>query len=229
VQSSNEQVGRFRDGRTDHPPALSARGITKRFGRKVVLDGVDLDVWPGEAVALVGENGAGKTTLLRICAGLLAADAGEIRVSGAVGYCPQDAGLLDLLTADEHLLLFGRAKRQSREGALAAGRGTLETFGFPLGEQAVSQDLSGGTRQKLNLALALLGNPELVLLDEPYQGFDRGTYVNFWDHVDAWRSRGMAILIVTHMLAELTRVDRILELPVRGNTQQQVARQTGRP
>lgn len=229
MQSSNEQVGRFRDGRMDHPPALSARGITKRFGRKVVLDGVDLDVWPGEAVALVGENGAGKTTLLRICAGLLAADAGEIRVSGAVGYCPQDAGLLDLLTADEHLLLFGRATRQSREGALAGGRKTLETFGFPLGEQAVSQDLSGGTRQKLNLALALLGNPELVLLDEPYQGFDRGTYVNFWDHVDAWRSRGMAVLIVTHMLAELTRVDRIVELPVRGNTRPQVARQEGRP
>jgi ABC-2 type transport system ATP-binding protein len=229
VQSSNERAGRFRDGRTDDPPSLSARGITKRFGRKVVLDGVDLDVWPGEAVALVGENGAGKTTLLRICAGLLAADAGEIRVSGAVGYCPQDAGLLDLLTADEHLLLFGRATRQSREGALAGGRETLETFGFPLGEQGISQDLSGGTRQKLNLALALLGNPELVLLDEPYQGFDRGTYVNFWDHVDAWRSRGMAILIVTHMLAELTRVDRVVELPVRGNTPQQVARQTGRP
>lgn len=209
--------------------ALSARGITKRFGGKVVLDGVDLDVWPGEAVALVGENGAGKTTLLRICAGLLAADGGEIRASGAVGYCPQDAGLLDRLTADEHLLLFGRATRQSREAALAGGRETLETFGFPLGEQAVSQDLSGGTRQKLNLALALLGNPELVLLDEPYQGFDRGTYVNFWDHVDAWRSRGMAVLIVTHMLAELTRVDRIVELPVRGTTPQRVARRKGRP
>jgi ABC-2 type transport system ATP-binding protein len=158
VQSSNEWVGRFRDGRMDHPPALSARGITKRFGRKVVLDGVDLDVWPGEAVALVGENGAGKTTLLRICAGLLAADAGEMRVSGAVGYCPQDAGLLDLLTADEHLLLFGRATRQSREGALG-GTETLETFGFPLGEQAVRCPAQHLSRVRCSVVPAISARP----------------------------------------------------------------------
>lgn len=67
------------------------------------------------------------------------------------------------------------------------------------------------SEQKLNLALALLGDPRSLLLDEPYQG-DHGTYVNFWDHVDAWRSEGKAILVVTHMLAELTRVDRVVEL-----------------
>lgn len=223
VQSSNAARGQAQEKEhADGRATLSARGIVKRYGRKTVLDGVDLDVWPGEAVALVGANGAGKTTLLRICAGLLAADAGEIRVSAAVGYCPQDAGVVELLTAEDHLLLFGRATRPSRKAALEHGREALEAFGFPLEEQAVAKDLSGGTRQKLNLALALLGNPELLLLDEPYQGFDRGTYLNFWDHVEAWRSRGMAILVVTHMLAELARVDRIIELPVQGRAQQHV-------
>jgi pimeloyl-ACP methyl ester carboxylesterase len=72
----------------------------------------------------------------------------------------------------------------------------------------------GGTKQKLNLALALLGDPKVLLLDEPYQGFDRGTYVNFWDHVHRWREEGKAVVIATHMLAELDRVDRVVELAV---------------
>ncbi len=76
----------------------------------------------------------------------------------------------------------------------------------------MAKDLSGGTRQKLNVALALLGDPPILLLDEPYQGFDRGSYVNFWDHVERWRQEGRAVLIVTHMLAELERVDRVVEL-----------------
>ncbi|HEX6262203.1 MAG TPA: ABC transporter ATP-binding protein [Actinomycetota bacterium] len=200
--------------RGDRPVALAANGISKRFGRKAVLEDVSLALRPGEAVALVGENGAGKTTLLRICAGLLRADSGTVHVPGRIGYCPQDAGVLDLLTADEHMVLFGRAAGLSRESALREGRRNLEWFGFPRQERAVAKDLSGGTRQKLNLALALLGDPEVLLLDEPYQGFDRGTYVNFWDHVDDWRSAGKAVLVVTHMMAELTRVDRVVELPV---------------
>ncbi|HEX6263523.1 MAG TPA: ABC transporter ATP-binding protein [Actinomycetota bacterium] len=175
---------------------------------------MNLDLRPGEAVALVGENGAGKTTLLRICAGLLRADSGTVHVPGRIGYCPQDAGVLELLTADEHMVLFGRAAGLSRQTALREGRRSLAWFGFPARERAVAKDLSGGTRQKLNLALALLGDPEVLLLDEPYQGFDRGTYVNFWDHVDDWRSAGKAVLVVTHMMAELTRVDRVVELPV---------------
>lgn len=213
----------------DRPVALTARGITKGFGRKIVLKDVDLDLRPGEAVALVGENGAGKTTLLRICAGLLSPDSGAVRVPGRIGYCPQDAGVLDLLTADEHMVLFGRATGLSRQAALGEGRRLLERFGFPVGERAVAKDLSGGTRQKLNLALALLGDPEVLLLDEPYQGFDRGTYVNFWDHVEAWRSEGKAVLVVTHLLAELTRVDRVVELPVHPTARPEGGPPAGRP
>ncbi|MGO8687347.1 MAG: ABC transporter ATP-binding protein [Candidatus Dormibacteria bacterium] len=196
------------------PHALAARGITKAFGGRRVLDGVDLSVHPGEVVGLVGENGAGKSTLLRICAGLLSPDAGSVEACGRVGFCPQEPGLLDLLTADEHLVYFGAALGLGRAASMAAGRRVLEDFGFPTADRQVTRRLSGGTRQKLNLALALLGDPPVLLLDEPYQGFDRGVYVNFWDHVDTWRAAGKAVVIVTHMLAELSRVDRLVELAV---------------
>jgi ABC-2 type transport system ATP-binding protein len=74
--------------------------------------------------------------------------------------------------------------------------------------------LSGGSRQKLNLALALLGDPTVLLLDEPYQGFDHGTYVSFWEHVDGWRAEGRAVIVVTHLLAETVPIDRVVELKV---------------
>ncbi len=198
----------------DKKPLLDARGIHKRYGRKSVLEDANVAVRAGEAVALIGENGAGKTTLLRICAGLLAPDAGTVRVDGKVGYCPQDPGVLDLLTAEEHLAYFGTAVGLGRQAAIGEGHRLLTAFGFGAGRQTLAKDLSGGTCQKLNLALALLGDPAVLLLDEPYQGFDHGTYVNFWDHVDRWRAAGKAILVVTHMLAELSRVDRVVELQV---------------
>lgn len=196
------------------PPttALRVSSVTKRYGRRTVLDGACFHVERGEAVAVIGENGAGKTTLLRLCAGLTAADAGTIARSGRPGYCPQDAGVVDLLTAEQHLLLFGAAAGLSRAEARREGFALLDSFGFPAGETAVAKDLSGGTRQKLNLALALLGDPAVLLLDEPYQGFDMGSYVDFWAHVDTWRDQGRAVVVVTHLLTELHRVDRVVEV-----------------
>ncbi|HEV7192340.1 MAG TPA: ATP-binding cassette domain-containing protein [Jatrophihabitantaceae bacterium] len=192
---------------------LVVTGVSKSFRRTRVLDGVHLTVRSGEIVALTGENGAGKSTLMRICAGLIRADAGAVQVAERIGYCPQAPSLLELLTADEHLVMFGTGMGLSREMSLRSGHELLAEFDFPVGRRLVTKDMSGGTRQKLNLALALLGEPSLLLLDEPYQGFDRGTYVNFWDHCDRWRGQGKAIVVVTHMLAELGRADRVVELP----------------
>jgi ABC-2 type transport system ATP-binding protein len=193
-------------------PALIATGVSKRFGRRTVLEGACLQASAGQAVAIVGENGAGKTTLLRICAGLLGPDAGAVEVRGRIGYCPQDPGVLDLLTVDEHLELFGRAMDLPPEEALQAGHQILTELRFPVGDRTVASRLSGGNRQKLNLTLALLGEADVLLLDEPYQGFDYGTYVNFWDLVDTWRQAGRIVVVVTHMLAEITRVDYVVEL-----------------
>ena len=187
--------------------------VAKRYGRTTILEDVDLAVDRGEVVALTGENGAGKSTLMKICTGLLAPDSGTVAVSGRVGYCPQQPGLFDLLTADDHLVMFGRGVGLTRAESLRRGHEVLDEFGYPLHERNVIRDLSGGTAQKVNLALALLTDPTVLLLDEPYQGFDRGTYVNFWDHCETWRKAGKSVVVVTHMLAELDRVDRVVELP----------------
>ncbi len=192
---------------------LVVEGVSKSYRHATVLDRVSLSVAGGEVVALTGENGAGKSTLMRICAGLLRADAGRVRTADEVGYCPQTPGLFDLLTADEHLVMFGRGLGLARATALRRGHDLLDEFGFPVGARVVTAEMSGGTRQKLNLAIAVLGNPGLLLLDEPYQGFDRGTYINFWDHCRAWSDQGKAVVVVTHMLAELDRADRVVELP----------------
>lgn len=191
---------------------LRAQQIDKRYGRRPVLSGAEVEAPSGSVVGLVGENGSGKTTLLRICAGLLAPDRGHVTVSGRIGYCPQEPGLLDRLTADEHFLLFGSALGLDARAALKEGRGLLDWLHFPVAEATRAGNLSGGSRQKLNLALALLGDPAVLLLDEPYQGFDHGTYVDFWDHVDVWRDGDKAVVVVTHMLAELHRVDEVVEL-----------------
>lgn len=194
-----------------HLPAIE---ISKSFGGRSVLSGASLEVGSGEAVGIVGANGSGKTTLLRICAGLLDPDEGEIDRSDRIGYCPQEPGLVDLLNADEHLVLFGSGLGLSRGEALTTGRRTLESIGFPVADPTVVRNLSGGTRQKLNLALALLGDPDLLLLDEPYQGFDFGSYIDFWHHVESWRMLGKAVVIVTHLLAESQRVDHTVELQI---------------
>ena len=191
--------------------ALEASAIVKRFKKRLVLDGAEMVLCRGEVVGLVGENGTGKTSLLRICAGLLDPDGGSVHRRGRIGYCPQHPALFELLTASEHLVLFGRALGLGRSAALRQGGAILAEFGFREGD-TLAKALSGGSRQKLNLSLALLGDPEILLLDEPYQGFDHGTYVDFWHHVDRWRERGIAVAVVTHMLTELWRVDRVVEL-----------------
>jgi ABC-2 type transport system ATP-binding protein len=195
------------------PPVLTASGLCHSYGERRVLDNVSLTVRTGERVAIVGENGAGKTTLMQICARLLAPQAGTLEIDGRVGYCPQIPGLHDLLTPDEHLALFSPAMGLTRAEGIARGSELLAEFGFPAGDHGSQiRHLSGGCQQKLNLTLALLGGARVLLLDEPYQGFDHGSYMNFWDHVARWSRQGIAVIVVTHMLTDLDLVDRVVSL-----------------
>jgi len=183
---------------------LQARDVHKSYGRHQVLKGADLAVEPGQLVAVVGENGTGKSTLLRILAGTLAADRGEVRITGTLGYCPQDPVVNDSLTVGQHLRYFAAARRLA---SLQRADELVELLRFgQFKDQAVGA-LSGGTRQKLNLTLALLHDPDVLLLDEPYQGFDWETYLRFWDVVGDLRSRGKAIVIITHLVFEQERFD----------------------
>ena len=194
------------------PIKLDARGITKRYGRRVVLDNVNLTVRAGQIAAIVGANGSGKTTLLRICAGLVAPDRGQVRIAGPLGYCPQDGGTSDFLLPEEHFVLVGAGRGMSRPDARRAGHAHAAALDWNATEPVQARRLSGGTRQKLNLVLAGLGEPDVLLLDEPYQGFDRGTYLDFWEELRSWRAAGKAIVVVTHLLNQLDRVDTVLDL-----------------
>ncbi len=190
-------------------PLLQAEDVRKAYGRRQVLNGVDLSVRPGQLVGVVGENGAGKSTLLRILAGTLAADAGTVRLSGRLGYCPQQPVLSESLTVGQHLRYFAAAHRLPDA---KRGEELLDRLGYRhyVGETVGA--LSGGTRQKLNLTLALLHDPDVLLLDEPYQGFDWETYQRFWDLVADLRERDKAVVVITHLVFEQSRFDLLADL-----------------
>jgi ABC-type multidrug transport system ATPase subunit len=209
-----------------HPDArrngavLAAAGVEKSYRRNLwsprsrvrVLTGAENTLEQGEVVGLVGENGSGKSTLMRILVGDLRADAGTVTRSGLVGYCPQEPLVYPRLTCDEHFELFGRAygmtPRHERESRAAI----YDSLGFERFAGTRADRLSGGTLAKLNLGLALLPDPALLLLDEPYAGFDWDTYLKFWDLVDERRAAGRTVLIVSHFVVDEARFDRIVEI-----------------
>jgi len=199
---------------------LAVESVEKSFGvgvpwrrrRVAVLRGASLEVRPGELVGLVGENGSGKSTLMQIIVGLLPRDAGIVTHDGRLGYCPQQPLLWDKLTVAEHFELFAQAYGLADHRARGARDALVDelAFGRYLGYRV--EALSGGTRQKLNLALALLHEPRLLLLDEPYTGFDWETYLRFWELAERRRAEGMGILVVSHLLSERGRLSRLYEL-----------------
>lgn len=196
-------------GRPSESPVLTARGVRKSFGKHHVLRGVDLDVAAGSLVAVVGENGAGKSTLLRILAGTLAPDDGIVSLRGKIGYCPQEPVLNGALTVSQHLRYFAAAHALPN---LHRADQLLHTLGYGKYRDTTVDDLSGGTRQKLNLTLALMHDPDVLLLDEPYQGFDWDTYQRFWTLVDDLRERDKAVVVITHLVFEEGRFDDLVEL-----------------
>jgi ABC-2 type transport system ATP-binding protein len=188
---------------------LRVQGIEKSFGRHQVLRGVSFEVAPGTLVGIVGENGAGKSTLLKILAGELRPNRGEVFRRGATGYCPQQVLLHDALTVNQHLDYFRAAYGF---GDLGYAGELIERLGYTHYRTSVVRTLSGGTKQKLNLTLALMHRPQILLLDEPYQGFDWETYLRFWDLTDQLRAQGCAVLVISHLFFEQQRFDVLYHL-----------------
>ena len=176
------------------------------------MRGVDVELCTGEVVGLVGENGSGKSTLMKILVGALAADAGAVEISGRMGYCPQEPLLYERLTCDEHLELFGVAYAMDPVAASTAADALYESLGFGRWRDVQVAELSGGTRSKLNLALALLADPEVLLLDEPYAGFDFDTYQRFWELAAERREAGRTVLVISHFVTDEERFDRMVEM-----------------
>jgi ABC-type multidrug transport system ATPase subunit len=180
---------------------LRAREVARRFGSQVALEPTDVDVRAGEALALIGPNGAGKSTLLALLAGALEPSAGTIeRVDEVrVGWVPQRAAFYDRLTARENLELFGKLEGEPDHRPAAAE--LLTRFEIPADRPA--HTLSVGNRQRLNVALALLGSPRVLLLDEPTAALDPGQRRRLWETVTALRGEGGSVVFATQNLEEL--------------------------
>lgn len=193
--------------------AAVATGVTKRFGDRVALRDVSVDVEPGELLAIIGPNGAGKTTLLSILAGILAPDAGALgRPAREIGWVPQQAAVYGKLSVRENLTLFARLEKVPDPDAVVARM--LEQTG--LGDRADDElaTLSGGNRQRVNIAVGLLSNPPVLLLDEPSSSLDPRQRERLWEFVDARaHANGTAVIFTTHNVAEAERwADRVLVL-----------------
>jgi len=208
------------DDRRDREPVLLARDIAKTYRTGIwphrranrVLRGANVALWPGEVVGLIGENGSGKSTLMKILVGSLDRDAGTVRRRGLIGYCPQEPILYDRLTCDEHFEFYGHAYGMAAPAMERSRDAIYEALNFGTYSGARVEALSGGTHSKLNLGLALLPDPEVLMLDEPYAGFDWETYQRFWALVAERRQAGRSVLIISHFVTDEDRFDRIFEV-----------------
>ncbi len=197
---------------------VEVRGLKKSYGDVVALGGIDLEVAPGEVVAMLGPNGAGKTTTIEILEGFRTPDAGAVTVLGSepvaggrsfrerIGIVLQSSGIEAALTVEESLTMYSRyysAPRPPDE--------VIELVG--LGEKRGGRvaTLSGGQRRRLDLALGILGAPELLFLDEPTTGFDPAARRHAWEVIDQLSKTGTTILLTTHYLEEAQRLaDRVV-------------------
>jgi len=191
-------------------PVLSVSHLVKRFGERTALQDVSFDVRPGELVAVVGPNGAGKTTLLSILAGVQKASAGSVVGLGApafaphaIGWAPQQPAVYSKLSVAENLRLFARLERLADPERAVADM--LEQTGLRERADDPVERLSGGNRQRVNVALGLLADPRLLALDEPSSALDPGQRARLWQFVGALAARGTSVLFSTHHLGEVRR------------------------
>src|SRR5688500_12427350 len=197
--------------------ALSVRNLHKRFGDVVAVAGLDLEIGRGECFGLLGPNGAGKTTTIEICEGLTTPDSGEVEVLGRrwrtherelrelLGIQLQDTQLAEKLTVEETLKLFRSFYERGRDVAEVLAVVQLEEK-----RKGRVGTLSGGQKQRLALACAIVGDPELLFLDEPTTGLDPQARRQVWELIEAFKAAGRTIVLTTHYMEEAERLaDRV--------------------
>ena len=199
-------------------PAIEVRGLVKRFGEVLALDGVDLTVRQGQVLGLLGPNGAGKTTLVRVLATLLKADAGSAQVLGLdvhrdaaslrerIGLAGQYAAVDENLTGLENLTMVGRLYGSARKSAKARGRELLDRFDLADASARPTKTYSGGMRRRLDLAAALVAKPPVLFLDEPTTGLDPRSRLSLWGVIESLVAEGTTVLLTTQYLDEADRL-----------------------
>ncbi len=205
------------------PPeaAVVARGLTKRFGDLVAVDGIDLEIRRGEVFGFLGPNGAGKSTTIRMLCGILDPTSGEAQVLGCdirrqadalkarIGYMSQRASLYADLTVTEQLEFYARIYGLDAATRREKVRGWIETSGLVGREHDLVATLSGGWRQRLALGAAVMHHPELLMLDEPTSGVDPLSRREFWDLIYRFADAGTTIMVTTHYMDEAEHCDRL--------------------
>jgi ABC-2 type transport system ATP-binding protein len=204
------------------PAAISATGLRKSFGDKLVLDGIDLEVAPGTVFALLGPNGAGKTTTVQILTTLIGADDGQVQVAGhdvaadpdsvraVIGVTGQFSAVDNLLTGEENLLLMADLRHLGRREGRRRAAELLERFDLTEAARKPAATLSGGMRRRLDLAMGLVGEPRIVFLDEPTAGLDPRSRRTMWQIIRELVAGGVTIFLTTQYLEEADELaDRI--------------------
>ncbi|MDJ1136992.1 ATP-binding cassette domain-containing protein [Streptomyces iconiensis] len=195
-------------------PAITATGLRKSYGDKLVLDGIDVSVPAGTIFSLLGPNGAGKTTAVKILSTLISADGGELRVGGhdvavdpqavraAIGVTGQFSAVDGLITGEENMLLMADLHHLSKSEGRRVAAQLLERFDLVDAARKPAQSYSGGMKRRLDLAMTLVGNPRIIFLDEPTTGLDPRSRHNMWGIIRELVSDGVTVFLTTQYLEE---------------------------
>jgi ABC-2 type transport system ATP-binding protein len=201
---------------------LTAQELHKSFNEHKAVDGVSFTIYKGEIFGLLGPNGAGKTTTIRMLSTVLEPDSGDVTIGGysvrrdanavrsLIGVCPQELALYEELSALDNLVFFGRMVGLDGKEARAQAAARLELLGLAQRAKGRVDKFSGGMKRRVNLAVSLMGHPELLFMDEPTVGIDPQSRNNIYDTIEGLRDKGMTILYTTHYMEEADRLcDRV--------------------